>query len=84
MGALSVGTGLSEGPSFADVASVPEKPGESVLTVPGTVGLPNVDVAWEAVCARAGPTSAVESIVASSNLMAILLIPQSGIGCSTC
>jgi hypothetical protein len=83
MGALSVGTGLSEGPSFAGVAFVLEMLGESLLTVPGTVGVPDVDAVCEAVCARVGPASAVESIVASSSFMAFLLIPQSRIGCST-
>jgi hypothetical protein len=84
MGALSVGTGLIEGLSFAGVASVLEMSGESVLTVPGTVGLPNVEPAvCGGVWARAEPASAVESIVTSSSFMAFLLIPQSGIGCST-
>jgi hypothetical protein len=83
MGALSVGTGLSEGPSFAGVASVLEIADVSALTVPGTVGLSNVEAVCGAVWARAEPASAVESIVTSSSLMAFLLIPQSGIGCST-
>jgi hypothetical protein len=84
MGALSVGTGLIEGPLFVGVASASDVFGESALTVPGTVGLPHVEpVVCGGVWARAEPVIAVEIIVASSSLMAFLLSPQSGIGCST-